>query len=410
MALAAGIAAAQMLPAAAAAQPAAPQCGSGEAVTAFGDWFTPGVTLDVTTRSAGKLFPGTPAADTAAVRLQIRVTAPAGQQWSLVLRDPALRVLAILDERDFDGTGGVTQWTGRLEASQVSAELIGGGPGLRADFVSGTALPRSSQGASVFSIQGDAPNWQDPYQRPEQVYRRAAQAVGMLVTGAQSPDPQGVPRKRSWCCSGAMLTPDIYITNWHCGGTGAMPDEAYWNDDVCASTVLDLGWHEGTAARRQYGCRAVLLQDKRLDFVLLRVRPIIGPGAATGRALPVSVARALPPAPQDDVFLVHHAQCMTKRVSFAGCRIVSRSHRAWTDPPTAAAGPDITHRCDTEQGASGAPLFDTSGRMIALHHLGFDGGGPNCASDRVNKATMMSAILDHIRDTRPDLLAEIAPQ
>jgi hypothetical protein len=250
------------------------------------------------------------------------------------------------------------------------------------------------------------PNWADPYEeRPELLYRQAAEAVGMMVTGAQTLDAQGVARKGTWCCSGAMLTSDIYITNWHCGGTSGVPDEGYWNDQVCANTVLDLGWHSGVPARRQYACERVLHQNKRLDYALLRVRPIVGPGAATGRALPVKISTDLPSGNQ--VFMVHHAQCKPKLVSFNRCDISGRSHRAWTDPTSLTSGPDLTHTCDTEPGASGAPVFDTSGRMIALHHVGFQQGGPQCESDKLNKAVTMASIMADLQTAKPTLHAEI---
>lgn len=391
-----------MAPSAVPAQPPA-QCHRGESVTAFGEWFAPAVQLDSGARSAAKLVPDGVSAKAAAVRLQINVSAPPGQSWSLVLRDPSLSILAILDERDF--AGGATQWTGRLESPRVGAELVGGGSGVRVAFVSGMALPKNSAGVNVFSTQSAVPNWVDPFQRPEATYRRAAEAVGMLVTGAQTVGQDGVPRKGAWCCSGAMLTSDIYITNWHCGGATGIPEQAYWNEQVCANAVLDLGWHEQVTARRQYACSAVLHQDRRLDYVLLRVRPIIGPGAATGRAPPVPVSRELPA--DNGIFMVHHAQCKPKLVSYSGCQIVNRSRRAWTDPATATSGPDITHRCDTEPGASGAPVFDGRGRMVALHHLGFEGGGPQCPSDRLNKATTMASILDDLRSANPALFAEL---
>jgi hypothetical protein len=150
-----------------------------------------------------------------------------------------------------------------------------------------------------------------------------------------------------------------------------------------------------------------LHQSKRLDFVLLRVAPIVGPGAATGRALPVTFSRDLPAAPQNDIFLVHHAECRTKRVSFSNCRIKDRSYRAWTDLNTVVSGPDITHTCDTEQGASGAPVFDSYGRMVALHHLGFERDGPQCQSDNINKAVQMSAILDDVQKANSKLFSEL---
>lgn len=387
------------------AQPA-PQCAAGESVTAFGEWFSPDVRLDAQTRIARQLVPQLGAA-TVAVRLQIAATSPSGARWTLVLREPKLRILAILSEQDFARGGASAQWTGRLESPQVSAELVGGGPGVRIAFVAGMALPRNSEGVNVFSSQvAGRPNWADPYEeRTEILYRQAAEAVGMMVTGAQTLDAQGIPRKGTWCCSGAMLTPDIYITNWHCGGAKGVPDEAYWNDQVCANTVLDLGWHSGVPARRQYACERVLHQNRRLDYALLRVRPIVGPGAATGRALPVKVSMELPAA--DQVFMIHHAQCKPKLVSFNRCDIEGRSHRAWTDPLDRTSGPDLTHTCDTEPGASGAPVFDTSGRMIALHHVGFQPSGPMCQSDRLNKAVTMASIYADLQAAKPALHAEI---
>lgn len=391
------------------ARPQTPrQCVAGEAVTQFGEWFSPNVTLDGQTRVVSKLVPQL-AKPAVGVRLQVSAASPAGQSWSLILRDPQARVLAILTEQDFGDDRPDAQWTGRLESAQISVELVGGGPGLRLSFPSGLALPQSSAGQNVFSAQGATPNWKNVYERLELTYRKAAEAVGMMVTGAQTLDPQGIARKSSWCCSGAMLTPTIYITNWHCGGQTGMPDANYWDAQVCANTILDLGWHEGPTARRQYACVKVLRQSEALDYTLLRVRPIIGPGGATGRAPPVSIA-ATPPAANDPVFMVHHAQCKRKLVSFSGCSIGRTGYPGWTQAPDAATGPDLTHNCDSEPGASGAPVFDAAGRMIALHHLGFQRAGPQCTGDRMNKAVSLASIYQDVQVADAQLHAELTAQ
>ena len=386
-------------------------CTSNEALrTKFGEWFSASVPLGGATTKARNIVPAV-RITVAAVRLQIKATSVAGARWSLVLRDPAQRVLAILTEEDFGlAPGGTsTQWTGRLETSQVSAELIGASPGVSLVFVSGMALPSKTDGSSVFSIQSDRPQWQDPFQAPTNVaYEKAAEAVGMLVTGTKLPDQQGIPQNETWCCSGAMLTSDIFVTNWHCGGAGALADGAYWNTQVQSNGIIDLGWQTGKAPRRQYSVVKLLRANERLDYALLRVRPTIGPGGATGRAVPVTVETSLPAA-GDEIFLIHHAQCQMKLVSYAHCKVAGVSYRAWTDPITAGSGPDLTHQCDTEPGASGAPVFDIEGRMIALHHLGFQqpAAGAQCQSDKLNKAVSMASIFADVQQGDAALYSEL---
>ena len=387
----------------------APRCVSGESVTRFGEWFSPGVSLDAGQRRQNDVVPALRgAAAPVAVRLQLAVSTPAGADWKLVLRDPQLRVLAIVESRDFAPGAVRQQWTGRLEAAQVSAELLGDVRGARIGFAAGMALPSGAKDVNVYSISGAAPNWRDLYEAgTATVQRQQGESVGMMVSGAVAFPPSGPPAKATWCCSGAMLTADIYITNWHCGGTDSLPDAAHWTSEICANTVLDLGWDEGNRARRQYACTAVLHRSKTLDYALLRVSPVTGPGAATGRANPVVISAVLPA--DDSIFIVHHAQCLTKKVSAQGCSIDNRAFPGWTSTSGAS---EISYTCDTEPGASGAPVFDAAGRMIALHHLGHQkrAGGPDCPVDAVNKGIGMASILADLAASRPDLLAELPPR
>lgn len=384
-------------------------CSGGEALTtSFGEWFNPNTFINSQRRRVAAIVPSL-GIQTVAVRLQIEATSPAGQQWSLVLRDPDLRILAILGEQDFGlARGGTTtQWTGRLEAPQVSGELVGGDPNVSIAFVAGMALPADSAGTNLFSAQTNQPQWKDAFANTAIVHRQATEAVGMLVTGLKMTDSEGVPHQGTWCCSGAMLTSDIFITNWHCGGPNTLPDDLFWSSQVKSNGIIDLGWQKGSAPRRQYAVTELLHSNERLDYALLRVRPTVGPGSATGRALAVKVKRSLPAT--DQIFVVHHAQCQPKLLS-SNCNIQARSYRAWTDRLGQASGPDITHRCDTEPGASGAPVFDMQGNMIALHHLGFQkpGAGGQCQSDRVNKAVTMDSIYADVQQARPTLFAELA--
>lgn len=386
-------------------------CPATELVTRFGRWFPPARTeLANGQRRSAVTLPTT--SPHVAVRLLVEASSEPGAHWKIVLRDPKLRVLAILTAADFVGAppgGTLRRWTGRLDERFVTAELIGGTAETRAGIVDGQGLPASGEGYKVYSIKGDVPNWQPLERATAELYLARGESVGMMMSGGQSPASDGILRRENWCCSGAMLTKDIYITNWHCGGTAAMPDNAYWvTNGACANGLVDLGW-DGGSARRMYDCVKVLRVDKRLDYALLRVRPVLGPGAATGPATPVRIEEALPD--DDKLFVVHHAECQPKLVSSLGCILKQKSRRAWTDPVTTKNGPEIAYECDTETGASGAPVFDSQGRMFALHHLGFEKASPAnaCAiPDTVNKGITMRAIMNDLRANAPEIAAEIA--
>lgn len=91
--------------------------------------------------------------------------------------------------------------------------------------------------------------------------------------------------------------------------------------------------------------------------------------------------------PQDRAFLIHHPGGRPKRVSLDRCDIVS----------AAPAGPVIHYTSDSETGSSGSPVFDRTGRLIALHHASrqnhdgaatLDGTQP----DHVNEGIKIAAI------------------
>src|SRR5262249_25151525 len=148
-------------------------------------------------------------------------------------------------------------------------------------------------------------------------------AVGMLVSGHW--DAQ-TGKKDSWCCSGVMIASDLMLTNWHCGGAVGMAEQSYWNSDVCMNTLVDLGWDDGVVSR-QYNCTGVPIKDRRLDFALIRVQPVVGYGGAAGEPVHVRLAPANV-AELSDLFIVHHAMCKPKLLS-AQCRVVAKSYNNW---------------------------------------------------------------------------------
>jgi hypothetical protein len=268
-------------------------------------------------------------------------------------------------------------------------------------------LPREASGFRVYSVVDHLKPWQELYEENTLTdAKRAGDSVALVVPAVIN-DSTGV--KKSWCCSGVLVSPDVMLTNWHCGGTRAagMNDEAYWSSAICESTVADLGWTKKTASH-QFSCSKILAKDKRLDFALMRIKPVVGSGGSAGRPIP---ARRAPEDVVDQMpaFIVHHSECAEKRVSLS-CSIKSASYASWQpDEAGSYSNSDFTHDCSTERGASGSPVFDMKGRLIGLHHLGVKRNPITCArEDDENKAVRFKEIVNFLKKTQPELAAELS--
>lgn len=335
-----------------------------------------------------------------AVRLSLRAVPQASAKWRLLLRDQQLRLLASISPTDFPAAGGRI-WTGRFNVGQVSAQLIGAGAG---DFVEiEKALYYSEDAAEggLFSTASADPNWQALSDRGQWDEARLGDDVGMMVT-AMIP---AVGPVESWCCSGVMLTPSLYLTNWHCGGVNAQPGMVLWDTDVRDAALIDLAWDKGSR-NRQYRAREVIARSEYLDYALLRVVPTRGLGADD---IPVEGARLAERAPVagELLRLIHHPVCKPKKISLINCKAGAsvpawRSREDGTRPET-----DFVHGCDSEQGSSGGPIFDKSGNLLALHHLGYERDAQCNPIKRENRAVRIDAILHDIREQKPLIYEEI---
>jgi hypothetical protein len=155
---------------------------------------------------------------------------------------------------------------------------------------------------------------------------------------------------------------------------------------ICDRTLIDLSW-DGDQLSREFICQSVLAVSRDLDYALIRIRAIEG-SAAIG-PIPLNLHT-------DDVTasMIHHPAASQKVIS-AGCAIVDQAIPSWFEG-TLTVG--FSHTCDPERGSSGAPMFNTKGEMIGLHHLGFEMDAAKGQCDQKNKATWLSAILGDLKE------------
>jgi hypothetical protein len=397
-----------------AAQDAAAQvCKPSEATTEFGTWINPNIELNATNNSVE--FPiDAGGLNVESVRFLFRVMA-AGQNnepWSLVIRDRDYRALAALTQKDFANEQGAvtgTRWTGRLPGAVFRVELTAGSVahGVRLLISDGVALPSNAGGnVQLFSVQNPGnPAWINLYSSRSVTAKRSGDAVGMIYSGK---DLVSAGVRKSWCCSGVLVAADLMMTNWHCGG---VPDFGeFWDPVTCGNTLVDFSW-DGGKTTRQFGCVEVVAKSEALDYAVLRLRPVVGEGGRT-EGFTYPKIRSAPIKAGADLYTVHHANCSPKLLS-TNCSVGSVDFRSWIANSATAvadgipANTEITHTCDTEPGASGAPVFDLDGRLIALHHLGFARDRQCRQLDSVNKAIEIRHVLDHLKNRFPGVYREV---
>lgn len=199
----------------------------------------------------------------------------------------------------------------------------------------------------------------DMWKRFETLYhrRRYLLDVRFLLRGAQA--------ARSVCRidfekrgegTGFLVAPDLILTNYHV----LMPPGYTGSLDVRAQRCeLTFGIIEGISA----GTRFTLHRDtwlleqsplEELDFMLLRLnRPV----TMQEQIVPLSLESA---SIQEDecVNIIQHPQGRSMEVSIRFNQVVKVGEKR------------VYYLADTEDGSSGAPVFDDNWKLVAIHHAG----------------------------------------
>jgi len=366
--------------------------------TVFGDRFDPAIELS--SRNPVTRIPiDTFSAPDGFARLMFSAKAKPTDHWNLIVFDSKYHVLLHYEASDFEAKRNQDidnqRWTGLVPVNAIVQLSDSHDATVR--IASVVLYPKASAETRFFSIQGDTPSWTDLYSSGDDIAEESGASVGVLITGMLNPKDTVYV---SWCCSGFMVSDDIFLTNWHCGSIPGLREDDFWADDVCSNVVVDLAWDDRVqsgleSTRAQYSCKSVLLKSKLLDFVLLRLAPIGGVSGFATRPVHIDLQSSALASGHKPLMVIHHAQCGSKMLS-TKCRVDTLGISFFQ------------HNCDTEPGASGAPIFDMDGKVVGVHHRGFLYQGASCLpSEKENEGISIQAIISEIRSKAPNIAVEL---
>jgi len=142
---------------------------------------------------------------------------------------------------------------------------------------------------------------------------------------------------------------DLLLSNWH-----VLHPRGF---EVRAITAL-FGFEEGADGRdmpvRRYACRCdSIVVDERADWGVIRTEPPLPPDIPVISLRDVGFAQV-----HGAAFVIQHPGGQRKRIAYA------RNQITYSDEAV------VHYLSDTQAGSSGSPVFDESGRLVALHHAG----------------------------------------
>jgi V8-like Glu-specific endopeptidase len=188
---------------------------------------------------------------------------------------------------------------------------------------------------------------------------------------------------RAYTCTGFLVAPNLLFTNDHCPRTRA----------EVTRTVVEFDYDEDFAQTKKYKLVWEDVPNKRLprnadlDFALYRLDK-----AASGRGFlrlkdDDGNLRDMRP-----LVIIQHPGGRPKRLASYQCYVK-------TQTPPVAPSTDFGHLCDTEGGSSGAPVQNTEGFVIGLHHFGYG----KTATTQINQAVKAGRILKFIEEANGEV-------
>ena len=211
-------------------------------------------------------------------------------------------------------------------------------------------------------------------------YWKIAKSVGRLDILLERDD--GI--KVSSHCTASLVSEGHIITNHHCI-PGIRPDFKV------IRSILRMGYLSTKEKGQIFEVNIEPVESSStLDYSILFVQGV--PGRIYGI---VDLENAREPKPLESLFIIHHPKGTPKKITRERCYV----HPS----PQSLSETEVWHRCDTQDGSSGALVFGEDGKVVGLHWGGFD---PTLSdSDRYNVAKKLKTIITQSRF----LLAMINP-
>jgi subtilisin family serine protease/V8-like Glu-specific endopeptidase len=312
------------------------------------------------------------------LQARIQLEKPVDCRWRITLRDTDGHSVQVLENSDFKNSP--SRWTSRVYSSTLYFQFddCPNGEQPQVSVREYIAMPEKAE-HPYYSLQIDnQEQFKDLYSDavPMDV-KKLGDAVAFLTISWD---------RETWACSGVMLTPELLLTNWHCGGPPEMNGDFFWNEQILKEMQIDFSW-DGDTISWDYTPLKLMAKNKELDYALIQIES----SSVIGRALPAVISRS-PLQDGADIKIIHHPAGRIKQIS-SQCTLERHVYPGWQQ---ANKNTEFTHLCDTESGSSGAPVFDSNGFLIGLHHLGFDRKKDCSAIDRKNKAVAINEILSDI--------------
>lgn len=288
--------------------------------------------------------------------------------YQLVVRDIDHNVLVRIESSTLEGKQ--VYWSDILYTNYVLMQvektdkkhLLGFSFSIREFVVEGG-------GRIKFESHDGSPVWVDVYKTHNDKIWELSRSIAKLSV------PQG---RRNRACSGFLIGPNRLITNQHC----------VENSEQCEAMVIIFGYEFDRRVVRQpgvqYRCAGLLgTPNKELDFTVLEIAQGNRDLSEWGQ-LELSTELA-----SGKLFIIQHPGGDLKKIVQKDCEVTTRDAENRQGEQN-----DFGHKCDTEDGSSGSPVFDSMHRVIGLHHLGWEKDIPRWSDE--NRAVHAHKIRDKI--------------
>jgi V8-like Glu-specific endopeptidase len=324
------------------------------------------------------------------LRLKIKIQNGAGP-WSLSVRDKDHRLI-----QSFSNEKKSLQflWTIRVPGDTASfyLEVPNGSTPPKMWITKYIAMPTKSTTAFYSVLDSDKPTFVPLFPKKNKAsttneyQRKLGDSTGLFMTSFG---------KNSWCCSGAMVGKNLFLTNWHCGGPKHFTNDQIWEKpSICSNALIDFSW-DNDEISHDYQCVEVLDKNRQRDYVLLKIAPM----NLAGQVNPATIDMGA--SSPSNLMVIQHPGCRPKQI-VKSCNILNPKYTS----PMGNTPVDFTHNCDTATGSSGSPVFDDKGKMVGLHHLGFFKNSDGTC-DKQNKAVWINEIINEIQKKVPDIEKQI---